>query len=118
MRRLAAAVLALSLLGGCATFPNPINQDQLYDLKAAYGIALTASVGYKRLCVKKVATVYPSCRSVVPILQAADRKVQGALVAAKNFIANNPNVSSVSLVSAVQQALADFEAIEVKYGVK
>lgn len=118
MRRLAAAILALSLLGGCATFPNPFNQNQLYDLKAAYGIALTASVGYKRLCIKKASSVYPSCRTVVPLLQAADRKVQGALVVAKNFIDSNPNVSSVSLVSAAQQALADFEAIEVKYGVK
>ena len=76
-------------------------------------------IGYNRkLCIAKAPTIYPACRTIVPQLQAADRKVQGALAAARSFIKTNPTLTPVSLIADVEQALATFQSLEAKYGVK
>lgn len=116
MRTLLVIALAGSL-AGCATFNNPLNTSQLYDTEAAYGTALALANGYKKSCIQKVSPIYPTCRTIVPKLQAADRNVQGALAAARNFIRDNPTISAVSLIGAVEKAVTDFTAIESQYGV-
>lgn len=117
MRSLSIVALGLSL-AACGTIANPVTQNQLYNAEAAYGVALSALKGYRTSCIQHVALVYPKCRTVIPILQDKVRTVQGTLVAARTFIRNNPNVSPISLVSAVQQALTDFQNAEAQYGVK
>jgi len=120
MRKLAliVAIALLPSLGACASINNPINRTELYNAEAAYGLALSAAVGYRRLCVQRTPSIYPQCRAVVPKLQAADRKVQGAVAAVRAFVKDNPTVTPVSLIAAAQKALADFQAVEAQYGVK
>lgn len=123
MRKLAFVLAATLALGGCAqlqnffsTVTNPITADNLVQAELAYGAVLAVAVGYRTSCVAR--TIPPSCRTVVPKLQAADQKVQGALVAAKNFIKNNPTISPATSISAVELAIADFQAVQATYGVK
>lgn len=120
MRLLIALVITLSLTNCAAlkTLQNPLTQNQLQTVEEGYGIALSAAKGYRQACIDHVASVYPTCRTVVPQLQDAIRKVEGARAAAQNFVKNNPNVSPASFVTAIVQAVSDFQAVEAKYGVK
>lgn len=114
-------VLVLSLsVAGCAVLDrieNPINQNELYNVNAAYGIALSAAKGYRQSCIDKIPKVYPTCRTVVPKLQDAVRKVEGVRAAAQRFVTDNPTVSPISFIAAMKQAVADFQAVEARYSV-
>lgn len=119
MRKLlTTAALAISL-GGCAflqDIANPATAQNLTQAEAAYGVLLAAATGYHDACAAK--TIPRACRAIVVKLQVADQDVQGALTAARNFIRDNPTLSPVDSIGVVQKAIADFKAVETKYGVK
>lgn len=111
-------IVALGLsLAACGTVANPLTQNQLYDAEAAYGVALSAMKGYRTACVNHVPSVYPTCRTVVPKLQAAVRDIQGNLATARSFIRQNPTLTPTVVVSAVMNSLAELQRLEAQYGV-
>lgn len=123
MRKLLIVLAAAVALSGCAqlqnaftAIANPATQQTLVEAESAYGAALAIAVGYRNACAAR--TIPASCRKIVPQLQAADRKVQGAIVAARNFIRDNPTISPISAIQAVQKAISDFQTVEATYGVQ
>jgi hypothetical protein len=114
--RIIVPLVAALALSGCATFTNPVSIDMLYTAESAYGVAISAAVAYHDLCAKRA--IPPSCRTIVPKLQAADKKVEAAIVAAKTLAAAGPTVDVSSAVTAVQAALADFQSLEAANGVR
>lgn len=116
-KALLIAALAASL-GGCVadSVKNPVSGDTLTAVEDAYGVVLSSAVGYRKLCEKKI--IPPSCRPVVLKLQAAAVKAQGAVIAARDFVKNNPEISPLSALLAARNAIADFKAVETKYEVK
>lgn len=117
MKWLIGLFAALSL-SACATvgasIPNPLGAGQLTTIESAYGVALSAAVAYKQLCVNR--TIPPSCRTIVVQMQNAAYKAQGAIVAARG-VAKNPTLNAISAIAAAQQALADFQAVQNANGV-
>jgi hypothetical protein len=114
-KMLLTCLLALST-AGCATFQNPVSTSALYDAEAAYGVAISAAVAYRGLCANR--QIPPSCRTVVPKLQAADRQVQVAIQAANTLARAGDTVNIGTAVATVQSALASFQALEANNGVK
>lgn len=120
MRRILVIGLALALSGcasGFGSVTNPVTRNNLVAAEEAYGIALSGAVAYRKLCNDKV-IARAQCAPVVAQLQSADGKVQIALKNLRLFQANNPTVDAVSLVTAVQQAVADFQTVSTVNGVK
>lgn len=126
-----AAFLTLGL-GGCQTtgtgvdfnqtYTNPVGRNQLAAIESSYGLALTLAVNYRRLglCPKASAgNLNGICarRDVVLKLQAADRKVRVAILAARKFVKNNPTISPASAIAAVQTAVNDFRDTLAQNGV-
>ncbi len=109
-------VLGMCLwLGACASISNPITGNALTNVESAYGVALSAAVAYKQLCVQR--TIPSSCRTVVVQMQQAGIKVQGAIIAARNFVKNNPTLDPASAIAAAQVALSDFQTVQTANGV-
>lgn len=113
-------VLTIALiLGGCASFSNPVSQTQIYQLENAYGVAQTAAVAYTRLprCVPPD-TALCSQYNVIVKLAAADQTARTTLQDAETFIRANPTLSATSVISAAQAALRLLQQIETQYGVR
>lgn len=112
------AVLALSL-GGCAlfeSFRNPIQRNQLAEIESGYGLALTAAVGYRDLCDKKIIK-RATCAPVVSAMQLADRSAEAALNAADDFVEDNPTLDASSVISAARAALTALQNLQAQNGV-
>lgn len=126
MRKYIVVFAVGALLASCASNPNPANMDQLQKVEAGYGVLLSAAANYRELyntnpCTKaKPLSTSNFCasRSVILILQDADKKVELAIKDAKDFIKNNPKVDAVVYISAAMSAVNDFKALEAQNGVK
>lgn len=117
MRKVLVVLFALGLSACATTFQNPVSRTTLVTSESAYGVALSAAVGYRKLCADKV-IARATCAPVVAKLQDADRKVQVALKNLRAFVKDHPTVDAVSLVTAVEDAVEDFRAIASANGVK
>ena len=112
-------VLALSFalaLTACASIHNPITTPTLASVESSYGVALSLAVGYRDACAER--KIPPSCRPIVVALQTYGAKAQSAVIAARNFVKNNPTISATSALLAAKAAIDDFSAAEATYGVK
>ena len=110
-RILAVALLAIGL-GGCAsfgTFTNPVTTDRVVLIKQGYGVALAAAVAYRDSCAKRL--IPPSCRTVVPQIVAANRKVEVALARLEAIRRLGPNVSTVEAINALSDAVNDLKVL-------
>jgi len=120
MKRI-SVIFALSIaLAGCAgigSVTNPVTRTDLVSAESAYGVALSAAVGYRKLCADK-AIARATCAPVVLKLQRADQKVQVALKNLRSFVRDNPTVDAISLVTAVKDAVSDFQVIASANGVR
>lgn len=124
MRKL-AIVLCVGL-AACARIQNPLNVTRLAQTESAYGIALSAAVGYYSVykinrCTKaRPESAMNICarRSVVVKLQQADRSAQIALDAARDFVTNNPTLDAGSIISAAALAVETFRKVETDNGVQ
>ena len=116
MKKLTTLALAL-VLSACASIQNPVSRNQLYGIEAAYGVALSAAVGYRNLplCHRgESPTLYNICaqRSVILALQAADRKAEVAIAEANDFVRNYPTLNAAQAIQAASNAVAAFNQIE------
>lgn len=135
MRLIVTLALAL-LVAGCGTksvfqggtsltapIAVPAGPESLATVESTYGAVLAAAVNYRRLGLcrsgqtESMANVCAR-RDVVVALQNADRKAHAAVVAARNFVRNNPTISAVGAVGAAMQAVTDFQTVAATYGVK
>src|SRR6266851_4567429 len=103
MKRIIIGLALVTTLAGCATVQNPITRAQLSDIEAGYGIALSFAAAYKRLPLchtGTVASVSSPCaqRSVIVRMQQADRSAHAAMVAARVFIRDNPQLDATSVI--------------------
>lgn len=128
-------VLTALTLSGCATLPgrlgeiaatltttidNPLGERDIYRTKLAYAVALELAVEYRRYCWERPYAVLmadpvakPVCerrRAVVRALQLARRNAGAAIVAAENFIRDNPTINAAGIVGAAWRAVEDFKA--------
>lgn len=116
MKRIIAVVAFSIALSGCASVQNPVTRTSLVTAESGYGVVLSAAVGYRKLCADKV-IARATCAPVVLKLQSADRKVQVALTNLRVFVRDNPTIDAISLVTAVKDAVSDFQAIATENGV-
>lgn len=124
IRIIISLIVALSL-SGCATANNPLTLGRLASLESAYGIALSAAVGYYELYrVRRCTTSAPfsptnicAMRSVVVRLQQADIRAQAALQAARKFSAQNPTLDASAIINAAELAVSTFQQIERQNGI-
>lgn len=103
-------------------YQNPVNQNRLVAVESGYGIVLSAALVYKALppCApSETITISRLCKDagVITQLQVADRKVQAALVAARNFVDKNPTVDASGIIQVVTDAINDFKATMAKYNI-
>ncbi len=130
MKKLASLVIVGMLLSGCATpfgtkvgevfttgIANPITTTQIYNLEAAYGVALSGAVAYRERprCTKTaLESISNICarRSIVVKLQDADRKAQIALANLKNFVNANPTFDASALFDAATTAVTTFNQLQ------
>ena len=122
LRRLVCVPLLLAVvtLGGCATFTNPVDSVDMYRVKSVYAATLQAAVSYRRYCyarpyrdLMKDPVARPVCanrRAVILAAQKHEPKANGAIVAADNFVRNNPTISAATAVGAAWRAVSDFRA--------
>jgi anaerobic selenocysteine-containing dehydrogenase len=133
--RIAAAMMLVITLGGCATplgqkletfvsavtttVNNPVGETDIYRVKNAYAAALELAAEYRTYCWSKPYAVLmadpvskPICekrRAIVRAIQKGKGNAKAAIVTAQNFIANNPTLNAASAVSAAWQAVTDFQ---------
>jgi hypothetical protein len=96
-----------------ATITNPIGKQELAKIEVAYEVALAVSVSYRRFCYSKPLAELPQSvcgnrRAIILRMQRADTKAFAAISAARKFVAENPTISAVSLITAARQAVTDF----------
>ena len=117
LRKLLPFLLALGLMGctTVASINNPISTPTLAAVESSYGAALSVAVGYRDACAQRL--IPSSCRPIVAQLQTYGRQAQGAVVAARNFVRNNPTIDPVSAVLAAQAAVSDFKEAQTRLGV-
>lgn len=116
MRKIIVLALALGL-GACASVTNPITTTRLAQIESGYGIALSAAVAYRDACNKRVIS-RATCTPVVKKLRIADQQAQAALAVARVAAGAGDTINAVSALTAAQNALSAFQAIEAQYGVK
>ena len=111
-----ALVLAFAI-GGCSSIgvKNPFDQPTLAKVETAYGAVLAIAVNYRDACAKRL--IPPSCRTVVPRLQLYGRATHTAVLNARNFVRNYPNLNAVNVLIAAQQSITDFRNFQVSQGV-
>ncbi len=134
MKKLASLFVVALLLSGCATpfgtfvtttaqvltnggITNPITTQQIYNLEAAYGIAVSAAVAYRERprCTKTaLESLSNICarRSIVLKLQSADQKAQFALAQLKTFVTNNPTLDASDLFGLANTAVSAFTQLK------
>jgi len=130
MKKLASLIIVGMLLSGCATpfgtkvgevfttgIANPVTTQQIYNLEAAYGVALSGAVAYRERprCTKTaLESVTNLCarRSIVVKLQDADRKAQIALGQLKAFVSANPTLDASALLDAASAAVTTFNQLQ------
>lgn len=131
MKKILSIFILASALAGCAgsqksileggssiiaPIQNPVGQSELDKIRAAYGSALAIAVGYRDACAQRL--IPPSCRTAVRKMQPYGEKAQRAFVAARNFVANNPTISAVSVLQAAWDAVKDLQIVQSELGVK
>jgi hypothetical protein len=131
-----AAVLALAvMLSGCATqfgqragaivsavtttVNNPVGNTDIYRIKNAYAAALELAVQYRSYCWSApYATLMadpvakPVCqhrRAVVRAVQKGKANAHAAIVAAQNFVRDNPTLNAATAIGAAWTAVTDFQ---------
>lgn len=139
MKRLLLPMLLALSLGGCVTttldpnapsvfsggqsvtarIPNPVGAVDIYRIKAVYASANRVVVGYRQYCWERSykalmadPVARPICqnrRANVRAAQAARAKAARAIIAADQFIRNNPTLSAISAVSAAWAAVTTFQ---------
>lgn len=102
-------LLPILLLVGCATIANPITTDRVTAIKQGYGIALSAAVAYRDACAARL--IPPSCRTVVPQIVRANRKVEIALARLESLRRLGPTVDLTEAVNALSDAVNDLKVI-------
>ena len=122
MKRIIPVLLLAFVLAGCASLPNPFtavsnpfDTPTLAKVETAYGAALSIAVGYRRACAER--SIPPSCRPIVKQLQAQGARAQAAVVAARKFVKNYPQISAASAIGAAKAAVEDFKAEQTGLGV-
>lgn len=120
--KIVALVLVLAL-GGCAngfkvfgSVSNPATPTRLAELESVYGVALSAAVAYRNACAQRI-IARASCAPIVAKIQAADRKAQIAIRAARVFIRNNPTLDATTVITNAGAAINAFKAVQATYGV-
>lgn len=133
MRRfLILCAVALSL-GGCApgtklgdllhtvtqTIQNPIGITDAVRIELAYGAAVTLAAEYRKFCWARTykalmadPVAKPVCerrRAVARIASIQRKNARAALIAAQNFIRDNPTLNAATAISAAWQAVTDFQ---------
>lgn len=96
-----------------ASISNPVGARELALVEQGYLLAGNAVKGFAAYCYPASGIRPPGCAQRGPIMRAiksADRKAYAAIVAARAFVRNNPNVSAVSAVGAARSAVNDFIA--------
>lgn len=117
------------VLTGCAVLPKvalPVNEQEVFTLESAYGVAQSAAVGYTALarCTPGThASVTNVCSEagVVVALAGDNRKALIALRTLESFVrnpANYPNLSYSVLLASAQSAMQQFKDLESTSGVK
>lgn len=115
MKRFAVALFALSL-GGCATIeklaqgiPNPVSADRVVLIKSGYGVALSAAVAYRDSCAQRL--IPPSCRTIVPQIVLANRKVEVALARLESLRKLGPTIDLTEAIGALSDAVNDLKIL-------
>lgn len=115
-----AVILAFAIfLGGCGHLggiPNPVGPNTLAATESAYGIALSAAVGYRNACARRV--IAATCRPIVARLQQVGRVAQVNVLAARRFIRENPTLDASSLIAAASASVQAFRDVQIQYGVQ
>jgi hypothetical protein len=95
-----------------AEIQNPIDRNDIARAESLYEAALIAAVSYRRYCYSRPLAELPAAcknrRTVLLTLQSADKKAYTAIQSAKKFVADNPRVSAVSVVTAARQAVQEY----------
>jgi hypothetical protein len=120
MKKIIILFTALSL-SACATMNNPVSTTNLYDIESAYYAAEQVALVYMRLPLCKTGTTTSltnQCgrRSVKVKIQNAARTAQVAIIAARNFVRNNPTINDLTLLTAAQTALTNFQSVLTAQG--
>lgn len=115
MRKLLGLVLVL-FIAGCATMSNPLTVNRLAALESAYGVVLSAAVGYRNACARKALPV--SCRPITAELQKAGLVAQARIVSLRAFVRENPTVDASTLLVAAESAVDAFQQVATVYGVR
>ncbi len=132
-----AATATVLLLAGCvgdrsifqggtsltAAIPNPVTRNDMAVIESAIGSARAAAVNYRRLGLCPSGTTLPqsllagcALREGVIAMQQADQKVKPPLAAVRSFVRDNDQISALSSIGALRQAVADFQNVELTYG--
>jgi len=134
MKRILAALVAVSLLTGCTTgriadftntfvaIKNPISTDDFYLAKTAYAALALPVANYRELPLCKKSKPFSLAyicakRSVIVKLQDLDNKAYDALATAEAYINSNQTLNLASLISAAKIAVNTYKKYAADNGV-
>lgn len=134
MKKILAALIAVSLLTGCTTgriadftntfvaIKNPISKDDFYYAKTAYAALALPVANYRELPLCKKSKPFSLAyicakRSVIVKLQDLDAKAYEALTVAEDYINSNQTINLASVISAAKIAVATYKKYAIDNGV-
>jgi hypothetical protein len=134
MKKFLAALVALSILTGCASNPftdrinlfasvqNPVSKDDFYLAKTAYAALALPVANYRELPLCKKSKPFSLAyicakRSVIVKLQELDTKAYDALATAEAYINSNQTLNLASLISAAKIAVNTYKKYAADNGV-
>lgn len=133
MKRIAILFAVALSLGGCApgtklgdafevvtrTIQNPIGATDAIRIELAYGAAVTLAAEYRKFCWARTykalmadPVAKPICakrRSVARFSSIQRKNAKAALIAAQNFVRDNPTLNAATALGAAWQAVTDFQ---------
>lgn len=108
MKKVLLALVLSFALTACGTISNPFTAPTLAAVEESYGVALALSVSYHDDCAKRL--IPPSCRTVVPVMQAYGARAQAAVLMARSFVKNNPTLDATSILTLATDAISKFKS--------
>lgn len=105
---------------GTATIVSPVDSGNIFQIKAAYNVALNAANQWRDTCWSKpyaelmksaiTRTLCSNRRQVLRAIQQNEPKAFAAITAASTFVTNNPTLNASTLISAAWTAFQTYQA--------
>lgn len=98
-----------------APVQSPVSRDQFLTAEIVYGGFTSAYADYRDACAAR--QIASSCRTVVNAIRPYGQKAQGAVIAARGFMARNQAGTTSPLFGEAIAAMTAYQSVQTQQGI-